>query len=545
MSPGSGSMPSARISSADALLGLGEALGRPVLQRLGRALLGDLGHLRGEALGREGRGVGEAAGERDHLRARGDLHQVAHRARAHHAGALGEQRARSARGRRGRVGAAVGPRRRSLGLSSAVSVGSSAIELECGAVGSRKVRGVRRRALAIAMLWRTARRAGAGHRRRAPSTPLVLGPAAAARARRPLRGAEDRAAAAQRRHLGGEADARLGRQRVPQGRVPLPGLPLRRHRRARPAPTPNDPKGERDLRPLGRHLRLPDRRRATSRTSADLVELRVKALDDATAFRLTFNSMTDPKLVGDDDRARRLSPAAGVPARRQRHRPGPVLPHRPRQQGRPARGRRPTHADRTRAEGQGLTSAATRSRSCSRTRPGTRGPRWCGWRPAPGSGTTAAGAYLTPGRRRRRRRPGGAGGLANPPAFFNVAFRFDEPRPARRRHRLGPRRPVVVARPRAGPRARRPATSPQFHANVNFGKLVAGKRDDLTRQARRRARRAARSTASSPATRTSARAPTTRSVLRPRRLLEPAARPAAPVLGLPARRSRSPSAATG
>ena len=76
---------------ADALLGLREALGRSVLERLGRALLSDPRHLGGKGLGREGRGVRESTGERDHLRARGDLHQVPHRARPHHPGALGEQ----------------------------------------------------------------------------------------------------------------------------------------------------------------------------------------------------------------------------------------------------------------------------------------------------------------------------------------------------------------------------------------------------------------------------------------------------------------------
>ena len=44
----------------DAVVGLLEALGRAVLERLRGRLLGDPGHLRGEGLGREGRGVGKA-----------------------------------------------------------------------------------------------------------------------------------------------------------------------------------------------------------------------------------------------------------------------------------------------------------------------------------------------------------------------------------------------------------------------------------------------------------------------------------------------------
>ena len=75
----------------DAVDRLGEALGRPVLERLGGRLLRDPRHLRGEGLGREGRGVGQAAGQRDHLGPRRDRHQVAHRRGAHHAGARGEE----------------------------------------------------------------------------------------------------------------------------------------------------------------------------------------------------------------------------------------------------------------------------------------------------------------------------------------------------------------------------------------------------------------------------------------------------------------------
>ena len=107
MSPVSGCIPSAAITSAMQSLGALEALGRPVLERLGRGLLRDPRHLRGERLGREGRGVGQAAGERDHLGPGGDLHQVAHRRRAHHPGALREQARVALEVARRGVGAAV------------------------------------------------------------------------------------------------------------------------------------------------------------------------------------------------------------------------------------------------------------------------------------------------------------------------------------------------------------------------------------------------------------------------------------------------------
>ena len=75
----------------DAVLGLLEALRRPVLQGLRRGLLRDLRHLRRERPGRERRGVGESAGERDHLRPGRDRHQVAHRGAAHDLRARGEE----------------------------------------------------------------------------------------------------------------------------------------------------------------------------------------------------------------------------------------------------------------------------------------------------------------------------------------------------------------------------------------------------------------------------------------------------------------------
>ena len=65
---------------------------------------------RGERLGREGRGVGQAAGERDDLGALGDGHQVAHRRGLHDRACARRRGRRSARGR-GAVGRASAVRR--------------------------------------------------------------------------------------------------------------------------------------------------------------------------------------------------------------------------------------------------------------------------------------------------------------------------------------------------------------------------------------------------------------------------------------------------
>ena len=75
----------------DAGLGLVEALGGPVLERLRARLGGDPLSDGGEGVRREGAGVGQPARERDHLGASGHGHQVAHGRGLHDPGARGEQ----------------------------------------------------------------------------------------------------------------------------------------------------------------------------------------------------------------------------------------------------------------------------------------------------------------------------------------------------------------------------------------------------------------------------------------------------------------------
>ena len=66
-------------------------VGGAVLERPRGRLGRDRAHQRGVGLGREGRRVGQAAGERDHLGALGDRHQVAHGRGLHDLRARGEQ----------------------------------------------------------------------------------------------------------------------------------------------------------------------------------------------------------------------------------------------------------------------------------------------------------------------------------------------------------------------------------------------------------------------------------------------------------------------
>ena len=86
------SMPSARHHLGDAALDDLEALGRAVLKRPRARLGGHGAHQRGVRVGRERGGVREAAGERDHVVALGERHQVAHRRGLHDLRALRKQR---------------------------------------------------------------------------------------------------------------------------------------------------------------------------------------------------------------------------------------------------------------------------------------------------------------------------------------------------------------------------------------------------------------------------------------------------------------------
>jgi dienelactone hydrolase len=209
---------------------------------------------------------------------------------------------------------------------------------------------------------------------------------------------------------------------------------------------------------------------------ADLVELRVKALEDVTAFRLTFNSMTDPKLVGttialgDSSAPQEFPHGANVVA--------------------PAQFFLTVHGNRADLLAAGSTTPITPAAKVKVYRrrdqievlvpheawdPGTSVVRM-----AAGTGLwdEATDAYLTPGSQATATTPGGAGGLAKPPAFFNVAFRYDEPAPT-----IGDAASVLGDPSwwRDHQQAHVLATGDisTFHAAVDFAKLVSGERDDL------------------------------------------------------------------
>jgi len=159
--------------------------------------------------------------------------------------------------------------------------------------------------------------------------------------------------------------------------------------------------------------------------AADLVELRVKPLADATAFRLTLNTMTDPSLVaatiaiGDSAVPLPLPHGANVSAPAQLF----LTWHG-------------TTADLLdAATGAPAPLAPSVSVDVGRHQVEIRVPH-ADWDPGDGTVRLAAGvglwdaqngSYLAPQASADATHPGGAAPGAAPPALFNVAFRYDEP----------------------------------------------------------------------------------------------------------------------
>ena len=274
------------------------------------------------------------------------------------------------------------------------------------------------------------RRAAALLRAAAAADPssLYQGPGAAAGAGHPVRAARRRAPAAEHRDLEGPADPDLGRERLPRRRVPLPGLPLRRPRRELRRARPERPALER--RHLERHVlgserqvHLPDEprlrhERGRPRRAAGQAAVRLDRLPAHAQHA------QGPVAHGRDDRDRRHPRRQrGVPVRRQRRAarrssssPGTATP--PRSLDARDKAPLPAAADGHRGHGAppGRAARAARRLEPDRDPADLRrgGPVGQRRRQVP----DPAGSRPTP------RIPAAPGALPTPPAFFNVAFRW-------------------------------------------------------------------------------------------------------------------------
>jgi dienelactone hydrolase len=239
---------------------------------------------------------------------------------------------------------------------------------------------------------------------------------------------------------------------------------------------PNDPKGGATFARFNGTYDYPTDP-AYAENAADLVELRVKPVRKQTAFRLTYNSMSDPELVatsiaiGDSPDPLPFPDGANVSA--------------PAELFLTVHGRTAELTDA--ATGDPVGPAPKVKVSRKRHQVEVRVARKA-WNPGSGkvrlaAGTglwdTAADRYLVPAGSAGDSTPGGAGTLANPPAFFNVAFRFAESFP----DLANPG--SIVSDPswwRDNAQAHALATGDisDFSATVDFGKLRRGVHDEMT-----------------------------------------------------------------
>ncbi len=215
---------------------------------------------------------------------------------------------------------------------------------------------------------------------------------------------------------------------------------------------------------------------AYANNAADIVELRIKPQSTFTAFRITMNSLLDAERVG-------ISIALGDSAS---PRPFPFGANvsAPAQYFLTLHGRQAVLTNA--ADGTVISPAPTVTVDRTRRQFEVRIPK-AAWDPGQSVVRVAAGAglwnsaenrYLLPAATATATAPGGAGTLASPPAFFNVAFRFNEPSFGPNQNTASP----TYWRDKAQADALLAGDISSFHSRVDFSKLKAGFNDDMPGQ---------------------------------------------------------------
>ena len=247
---------------------------------------------------------------------------------------------------------------------------------------------------------------------------------------------------------------------------------------------PDDPDGPGDFlfSPTTGTLTYPNDE-VLANNAADLVELRVRPLRDATAFRITLNTLQDPErtattiAIGSSEAPVAWPHGAGVRS--------------PAELFLTVHGATAELRDAVTGAVKGPAPAATVD--LERRQIEVRVPH-AAWNPgaekvrlAAGVGlwNPEAGAYVTPAPRRSATAPGGA--APSRAALFNIAFRFDEPMPDVDNPAVGWTIGDAAAgaavdaswwREKAQAEALRLGDVSRFFAEVDFGKLAAGADDD-------------------------------------------------------------------
>jgi len=207
--------------------------------------------------------------------------------------------------------------------------------------------------------------------------------------------------------------------------------------------------------------------------AADLVELRIKPTNEATAFRVTYNSMVDPEVtaitigIGDSGTPLLMPHGANTLARAKIF----VTVH----------GSSGDIVDAASGQSIGIPQIAvdTVRRQVEIRVPysafDTRGMNDVRITAATGLWDTAAQAYLIPQAKASSTTPGGSGTLTNPSAFFNVGFRYNEP--INGNNYINIFGSVWMERGQAETLATSDISS--LHANVDFQKLSSKIDDDM------------------------------------------------------------------
>ena len=210
--------------------------------------------------------------------------------------------------------------------------------------------------------------------------------------------------------------------------------------------------------------------------AADLVELRVRPMAGATAFRVTLNTLIDAErtgftiAIGDSPVPRAIPHGANAtaPAELFLTVHGHAADLRDAATGALAPGGAPAVAvDRERRQVEVRVPHGAWNPGRSTVRLAAAAGLW----------DAAGDRYLIPARSRTTETPGGAGPLPAPTAFFNVAFRFAEPLPEITDPAATAAGPAWW-RDRAQGEALRTGDLSPFHADVDFGKLADRVADD-------------------------------------------------------------------
>ncbi len=205
--------------------------------------------------------------------------------------------------------------------------------------------------------------------------------------------------------------------------------------------------------------------------AADLVELRVKPLAKETAFRITLNALEDPEKVaatiaiGDSPEPVEVPHGANASMRAEYF----LTVHGGEAEIVPTAG--------------GTAEPVSVKVSTKRNQFDLRVPH-SAWDPGTEKVRLSAGvglwdaandSYLIPAGDSSPTTPGGAGGIANPPAFFNLAFRGSEPLPTV----TGALTDPGWWRDKGQAGALSSGDLAPFHATVDFGKLERGVSDQM------------------------------------------------------------------